>query len=223
MLSDEERARRMEIDGALYRVHPSSRHLRKVEESGSDAPPASLDDIAKSMVLGEEGYAGAQPVDLESELTGKDTNEVLLNVLLSAGGLGVGARLAKKLLNRINRAGMSWPSWATPKGGRKSLDVTHKAIDDLIPSTDKSSINSKLKTFFDKADYSLESVAMTGKGRNALIKHLESGKKGHPFIKRPDGTYFIQPKNLDIQKYTLDSRGNRILKDALRKFDKKAN
>ena len=52
-------------------------------------------------VLGEEGYAETQPVDLESELTGQNTNKVLLDVLLSAGGLAGGSKLVAKLMKRL--------------------------------------------------------------------------------------------------------------------------
>ena len=52
-------------------------------------------------VLSEEGYAGAEPVNLESELTGKDTNKILLEVLLSAGGLAGGSKLVAKLMKKL--------------------------------------------------------------------------------------------------------------------------
>ena len=157
-------------------------------------------------VLSEEGYAGAQPVDLESELTGRDTNKVLLDVLFSAGGLAGGSALARKLLSRINYIGKQWPSWASPRNilpgkvagnvptygnTKKAIDATHKAIDDLVP------------------------LDMTKEARK--ISRVATDAKQSSLMRDPQG----RPISTDATREKDLKKEIKILRDALRKFDKR--
>ena len=114
-------------------------------------------------VLDKEGYGSSQPIDLESELTGENTNKILLDLLLSAGGIAGGSRVASKLLKNLPWLKRMKGSHHSPR----SWAQQHRAMDpDLYDYAMK---DSSLK---ERVYDTIKRGTVIGKGPGSLLDYL---------------------------------------------------
>lgn len=118
-----------------------------------------------STVLSEKGYSNAGDIDLNKELTGENTNSVLMDVLLGAGGLAGGSKLVQKLMKNVPWLKRMKGSHFSPR----SESMQRRAFDpDLYDSGMK---NSPIK---DRIYDTIKRGTVTGKGPGSLIDYAKN-------------------------------------------------